>query len=74
MKARRGMPRYQCIDHVRVELGAWWKELLKRVIERLPAMKYVEGNWNAEALKELIELEGQIEEIVEEAAGDPSAK
>lgn len=52
MKAQR------VIEPVRVELGAWWKDWLKRVTGRLQTMKYAERKWDAESLKELIELDG----------------
>lgn len=66
IRARRG------IDPVRIELGAWWEEWPKRLM--LQTMKYAEEKWDAEALKEFIALDGQVEEVVEEAAGDPSVE
>lgn len=62
MKARRG------IDPMRIDLGAWWNEWPERIGRRIYSMRHPEGNWDDYTLKELMQLDGQIEEIARYAS------
>ena len=61
MKARHG------VEPLRIELGAWWGTWLERIDQRLESMKQAEGVWDATALKELMQLDGQVDDVIEEA-------
>lgn len=61
------------IDHMRIELGAWWNVWLERIGQITNFLRQPEGNWDEDRLKDLMQLDGEIDEIVQSVSIDARA-